>query len=119
MKPFEIWLFVCFKNFCYRRVKNIGPLPDDQNDPGELGFSPDDQEPPDSWSVISDCLKDLQKSGPKHWEAVTLYYFEEYSVLEIAKKLGISETLVKQRLSRGRKALKDCWEKKEKKGLKP
>lgn len=44
---------------------------------------------------------------PIKWKSVLLlYYFEGYSVAEIAKILRLSENAVKKRLQRGRKALK-------------
>ncbi|MBR6415597.1 MAG: sigma-70 family RNA polymerase sigma factor [Bacteroidales bacterium] len=42
----------------------------------------------------------------KYRTALHLHYFEGYSVKEISKMLGISESNAKARLSRGRKALK-------------
>jgi len=42
-----------------------------------------------------------------HREALVLFYLQEQSVAEIAGALSISEDLVKQRLSRGRQALRD------------
>ena len=50
----------------------------------------------------------------KYRIAIHLFYYEEYSVQEIAKVLKLSESNVKVRLSRGRKLLKDAlkeeWE---------
>lgn len=44
---------------------------------------------------------------PAKWKSVLiLHYFEGYSVAEIAKILRLSESAVKKRLQRGRKALK-------------
>lgn len=42
----------------------------------------------------------------KYRTALHLHYFEGYSVKEISKMLGISESNAKARLGRGRKALK-------------
>ncbi len=50
----------------------------------------------------------------KYRIVIHLFYYEEYSVQEIAKVLKLSESNVKVRLSRGRKLLKDAlkeeWE---------
>ncbi len=45
---------------------------------------------------------------------IHLYYYEDYSILEIAKVLKLTQSNVKVRLSRGRKLLKEVlkedWE---------
>lgn len=45
---------------------------------------------------------------------IHLYYYEDYSVAEIGKILGLTESNVKVRLSRGRqllrKALQEVWD---------
>ena len=50
----------------------------------------------------------------KYRIVIHLFYYEEYSVQEIAKVLSLSESNVKVRLSRGRKLLKEVlkeeWE---------
>ena len=49
----------------------------------------------------------------KYRQVVYLYYFEEYSVKEIAKLVKLSETAVQTRLLRARQklkeALKEAW----------
>lgn len=48
---------------------------------------------------------------PERYRTVlTLHYFEDYSVTEIAKALGLSQSAVKMRLSRGREHLKNIIE---------
>lgn len=42
---------------------------------------------------------------PKHRSAVVLYYYEEFSIAEIAKILGVFEGTVKSRLHRARKLI--------------
>jgi len=46
----------------------------------------------------------------KYRIVIHLFYYEEYSVQEIAKVLKLSESNVKVRLSRGRQMLKDALE---------
>ncbi|XCP86354.1 RNA polymerase sigma factor [Roseburia hominis] len=48
----------------------------------------------------------VQKLPPRYKEVVHLYYYEEYSVKEIAEILHISETTIQTRLMRARKKLK-------------
>ena len=49
----------------------------------------------------------------KYRSVLHLFYYEDYSVREIAKLLGISESAVTTRLARGRnklkKELKEVW----------
>jgi RNA polymerase sigma factor (sigma-70 family) len=52
--------------------------------------------------LVRRALIDLSSA---YREVLVLYYFNGRSVFEVASVLGISEDLVKQRLSRGRKAL--------------
>ncbi len=50
--------------------------------------------------------------------AVGMYYYEQKSVSEIAKTMGVSEGTIKSRLNYGRKKIKDKVEELEKKGTK-
>ncbi len=49
----------------------------------------------------------LARIPERYREALVLYYFEQQSVREVAAALGVSEDLVHQRLSRGRRYLAD------------
>ena len=49
----------------------------------------------------------VMKLPPKYRQVVYLYYYEEFSVKEVAEVLRISETAVQTRLQRARKKLKD------------
>ena len=55
-------------------------------------------------SVLYDTVMELT---PKYRETVYLYYFEDFSVKEIADILKISETAVQTRLQRARQKLKE------------
>ncbi|MCR5418731.1 MAG: RNA polymerase sigma factor [Lachnospiraceae bacterium] len=59
----------------------------------------------DTW-----LLTEVMKLPPKYRIVLHLFYYEEYSVSEIAQILRISEGSVKTRLSRGRNMLKDSLE---------
>lgn len=54
----------------------------------------------------SELFYAVQKLPPRYREVVHLYYYEEYSVKEIADILHISETAIQTRLMRARKKLK-------------
>ncbi|MDK8182573.1 RNA polymerase sigma factor [Paenibacillus sp. UMB4589-SE434] len=47
----------------------------------------------------------IQLMTPKHRSAVILYYYEEFSIAEIAKILGVFEGTVKSRLHKARKII--------------
>lgn len=49
----------------------------------------------------------VMKLPPKYRQVVYLYYYEEFSVKEVAEMVKISETAVQTRLQRARKKLKD------------
>lgn len=62
----------------------------------------------------SDLLRAVLKLPVKCRTIVHLYYYEDYSIKEIADLLGISENTVKSQMNRGRmllkKMLKEEWE---------
>ena len=81
-----------------------------RNAPLDTAYSAAAPEPPDS-SVL-DAVMALPE---KYREAVYLFYYEGYSVREIASLLGRSEAAVSAHLSRGRNKLRlelggDCCE---------
>jgi RNA polymerase sigma factor (sigma-70 family) len=52
----------------------------------------------------------LQDVSPKLRETLTLYYFEEMNVTEVAHALGVEREAVKKRLQMGRKAMRSALE---------
>jgi RNA polymerase sigma factor (sigma-70 family) len=54
-------------------------------------------------ALVRACLDEVPAA---HREALVLFYLEDQSVEQVAQVTGASEALVKQRLSRGRRALK-------------
>lgn len=61
----------------------------------------------------SELFYAVQKLSPRYREVVHLYYYEEYSIKEIAEILHISETAIQTRLMRARgklkHQLKEAW----------
>ncbi|MCD7761497.1 MAG: sigma-70 family RNA polymerase sigma factor [Clostridiales bacterium] len=55
-----------------------------------------------------DLFEQVMKLPEKYRIVIHLFYFEDYSVREIAQILGLTESNVKVRLSRGRRLLKDA-----------
>ena len=70
---------------------------------------PDESENP-QLSAVWDCVKALP---PKYRAVVHLYYYEQYSTVEIAGLLGKKESTVRSLLARGRALLRDIWEEDE------
>lgn len=70
-------------------------------------------EPVFSQPENSDLFYAVQKLPARYREVVHLYYYEEYSIREIAGILHISETAIQTRLMRARKklkaTLKEAW----------
>ena len=65
-------------------------------------------EEPFIWEPEQSALYDkVMELTPKYRETVYLYYFEDFSVKEIADILKISETAVQTRLQRARQKLKE------------
>jgi RNA polymerase sigma factor (sigma-70 family) len=51
----------------------------------------------------------MERLSPVQRAAVTLYYWEDHSVEEVASTLGIPENTVKTHLSRARADLREAW----------
>ena len=93
---FRPWLLRILKNKCYvilREKKRVIPL-DELPERGE--------EPFDAF----DLKTAFSKLSPESRLCITLYYFEGYSIPEIAAFLNEPEGTVKSRLSRARKAMR-------------
>jgi RNA polymerase sigma-70 factor (ECF subfamily) len=55
----------------------------------------------------------IQLLPPAQRAAITLYYYEDRSVAEVARTLGVPPGTVKTHLSRARRALRDGWLRRE------
>ena len=98
----KTWLVRILINECYavmRREKRVVSLEDYQ--PQEQAAEPKD------YSDLYEALGQLSKESRL---CVTLYYLEGYSVKETAELLGLSESAVKNRLSRARARLRSDLE---------
>ena len=63
--------------------------------------------PPDADSLTSEVLAAMQQIRPAYRNVVYLYYYEDYSIREIAQILGKSVNTVSSWLTRARKQLKE------------
>lgn len=93
---FRPWLMRILKNECYvilREKKRVIPFDD---------LPEESSEPLDTL----DLKTAFNKLSPESRLCITLYYYEGYSVSEIAAFLNEPEGTVKSRLSRARKAMR-------------
>lgn len=99
------WIFTILKNKAFTKYKNRNrEFPDD-----EISIKFDDEinsNLENEIAIKSDLQKCLMKLEPKEREVIVLYYFNEFSIREIAKIEKAFEGTIKSRLYRARKKLK-------------
>ncbi|HUS69008.1 MAG TPA: RNA polymerase sigma factor, partial [Kofleriaceae bacterium] len=84
-----------------REVERAAPAPEaDEKTPFDEVATREDR------ALLEEALAAVPSA---HREALVLYYLEGESIAEVSRRLGISEALMKQRLSRGRRALRGSW----------
>ncbi len=89
-----------------KKVRNYIPL----DEIAETIAQPEDEKA----ALAAEVTGYLAEIPEKNRAAVVLHYLEGYSVEETAAMLGVSESAVKMRLSRGREALKIAIQKEDK-----
>lgn len=95
----KAWLFTVTVNLSKNLLKSMRFTRSaelDENIPYSAGLSETETE---LWQAV-------MKLTPKYRTVIHLYYYEEYSVKEIADIIGASETNVTTRLARAREKLK-------------
>lgn len=100
----KAWLIRVAINHCnnyYRSRKHlsVSPIPEDL--PAEERFEPDE------------IIGEVMKLPEKYRIPIHLFYYEEYSITQIAKILRLPDATVKTRLKRGRDKLKKSLKKEE------
>ncbi len=101
------WVAGIARNLAVTAVRaraRIEPLRDDEDDRIATGSPVDDAIAREDRALL---LRALGEIPDTFREVLVLHYMDGASVTAIADALGIREDLVKQRLSRGRKALRD------------
>lgn len=122
-EKFPAWIFKIASNKCLNLIKHNKVL--DMNavsEDGEIIEIPDKAKKPDEIMIdkeVSDILSDMISKLPiEQRVTVFMYYYQEYSIKEIAKAYGCSENTVKSRLNYARKTMREETEKLEDKGIK-
>ena len=95
----KAWLIRITQNKCINLLKSPSRRTTDIDD---MQIQTDD----DNKDLHIDVIKQVVALAPKYKSAVILYYYNDYSVEEIAKTLKISKSAVKMRLKRSRELLK-------------
>lgn len=93
----KAWLIRVSINLCKDRVKSFWFKYRSELD---MDISTESEEE-------NSLLEIINRLKPEYRAIILLFYYEDYSVKEIAKMLGISPTAVTTRLSRARKKLKN------------
>jgi RNA polymerase sigma-70 factor, ECF subfamily len=102
------WLYAITRNRCLTLIERAGPgaasLSDEAVEAEAMALVADDETTQaDGHALLRglvDALPDAQR-----W-SLTLYYYEERAVAEVAAMLGLPEATVKTHLHRGRQALR-------------
>jgi RNA polymerase sigma-70 factor (ECF subfamily) len=100
------WIYAIARNRCLTAIarrRTTEPLTDDQADETPGGVGPE-AAADDGASRLRGFVGELPE---RQRLALTLYYYEERSVAEVATVLGIPEATVKTHLARGRAQLLD------------
>jgi len=102
------WLYAITRNRCLTLIERSGPtmvsLADEAVQAEADGIAaPDEPRSSDGRTLLSQLVEALPNAQRL---AVTLYYYEERAVAEVAAMLGLPEATVKTHLHRGRQALR-------------
>lgn len=120
---FPSWISRIASNKCLNLIKHNKILTMDSMDNGEEAVEiPDKQKCTDEIVVdkeVRDILADMIAKLPVEQRVtIFMYYYQDYSVKEIAAAYGCSEGTVKSRLNYARKTMRQEAEKLENKGVK-
>lgn len=103
-RKFKAWIFQILANECYKILRN--QKKQEITDPFQFPETKSVRIENEDGEILSYILK-MQK---QYQEVLILYYYDEFSIKEIADILDIPQGTVKSRLARGRKQLRDLLE---------
>lgn len=116
-KPFLPWVYRITWNLCADRGRKIGRSPSeeslDDNEVEQARLSSPGPSPEKSYEnkELGEILKDaIGKLKDGYRELVILFHIEGLSIREISEITGMKETVIKNRLYRGRQVLRKILE---------
>ena len=117
-RSFATWLLSIASHYCIDRLrKKRLPSFSIDNEAHDWWQPPDPGPSPEKVMVLDEKqlrVRDLlDVLAPKDRAAVVLHYWYDYSYEEIAESLALSESAVKSRLYRARRALAESWQTQE------
>ncbi len=117
-RSFATWLLSIASHYCIDRLrKKKLPSFSIDNEAHDWWQPPDPGPTPEAVLVMDQKQERVRELldvlAPKDRAAVVLHYWYDYSYEEIAESLAISESAVKSRLYRARRALADGWQTQE------
>lgn len=119
IRVFQNWLHGVTRNFCLMKLRKESTLKSKQTSfsedffmEKEISVHPIDEEQKDLTKILQQCIKTLKDQQK---QSIQLFYFEQKCYREIALELLIEEKQVKSLVQNGKRNLKLCVERKEKK----
>ena len=117
-RSFATWLLSIASHYCIDRIrKKKLPSFSIDNEAHDWWQPPDSGPTPEAVMVMDQKQERVRELldvlAPKDRAAVVLHYWYDYSYEEIAESLAISESAVKSRLYRARRALAEGWQTQE------
>lgn len=97
----KAWLLTVASNLCCDQLKNADRRHNVAMPEGYEAAAPDNPEP----DIDNEVLQEVLRLPEKYRSVIHLYYFEEYSIREIAGIVGKKEVTVRSLLKRGRERL--------------
>jgi RNA polymerase sigma-70 factor, ECF subfamily len=119
-QAFERWLYRIAVNLCFDLMRKRGKteiVPIDENTDKEIGVSSYNFNGPEDAAIKKDIqekiLESINSLTPKHSTVLILFYYNDFSIKEIAEIISSSEGTVKSRLHHGRKLLEEILNKQQ------
>lgn len=97
----KAWLLTVASNLCCDQLKNADRRHSVAMPEGYEAAAPDNPKP----DIGNEVLQEVLRLPEKYRSVIHLYYFEEYSIREIAEIVGKKEVTVRSLLKRGRERL--------------
>lgn len=99
------WIYAITRNRCLtaiERRRDLASLSDPEVDAEAQALGSEDSEPDDQFELLRELVELLPE---RYRRTLTLFYYEDHSVGEVANMLGMPEGTVKTNLHRARAAL--------------